>query len=78
MNVVLRPIIKAHENINLTDSGGIWIRVWGLMEKDDTYIVAGVMVGGLPFNCIQTMSIFISQQISSNFTKNDITYKPFT
>ena len=46
MNVVLRPILNAHKNVNLTDSGGVWRRVWGLMEKDGTYIVAGVMVGG--------------------------------
>ena len=43
---MLRPIITAHENINLTDNGGIWRRVWGLMEKDGTYTVVGVMVGG--------------------------------
>ena len=38
-------MINAHENINLIDSGGIWRRVWGLMEKDGTYIVAGVRIG---------------------------------
>ena len=43
---MLRPIINAHKNINLTECGGVWRRVWGLMEKDGTYIVAGVMVGG--------------------------------
>ena len=43
---VLRPLINTHENINLTDSGGVWRRVLGLMEKDGTYIVVGVMVGG--------------------------------
>ena len=37
---MLRPSINTHKNINLTDSGGIWRRVWGLMEKDGTYIVA--------------------------------------
>ena len=42
----LRLIINAHKNINLTDSGGVRRRVWGLMEKDGTYIVAGVMLGG--------------------------------
>ncbi len=43
---MLRPILNAHKNVNLADSGGVWRRVWGLMEKDGTYIVAGVMVGG--------------------------------
>ena len=41
---MLRPITNTHENINLTDSGGIWRRVWGLMEKDGIYIVVGVIV----------------------------------
>ena len=40
------PIINAHENINLTDSWGEWRRVWGLMKKDGTYIIADVMAGG--------------------------------
>ena len=43
---MLRPIINTHKNINLTDSGAIWRTVWGIMEKDGIYIVAGVMVGG--------------------------------
>ena len=42
---VLKPIINAHENINWTDRGGVWGRVWGLMEKGGIYIVVGVMVG---------------------------------
>ena len=42
---MLRPIINAHKNIILTDSGGVWRRAWGLTEKHCTYIVAGVMVG---------------------------------
>ena len=40
----MADIINAHQNINLTDSGGIWRRVWGLLEKDGTYIVAGMVV----------------------------------
>ena len=43
---MLRSIIDAHKNINLTASGGLWRRVWDLIEKDLTYIVAGVMVSG--------------------------------
>ena len=35
-----------HKNINLTDSGGVGRRVWELMEKDSTYVVAGMVVGG--------------------------------
>ena len=27
------------KKVKLTDSRGMWIRVWGLMEKDGTYIV---------------------------------------
>ena len=46
MMIVLRSIINAHENIISTDSGGVWRKIWGLMEKVGTYIVAGVMVGG--------------------------------
>ena len=43
---MLGPILNAHKNVKLRDSGGVWRRLWGLMEKDGTYIVAGVMVGG--------------------------------
>ena len=32
-------ILNAHYNVKLTDSGCVWWRVWGLMEKDGTYIV---------------------------------------
>ena len=43
---MLGPFLNSHKNVKLTDSEGVWRRVWRLMEKDDTYIVAGVMVGG--------------------------------
>ena len=44
MNVDLSPIINAHKNF--TNSGSICRRVEWLMEKDGTYIVMDVMVGG--------------------------------
>ena len=43
---MLGHILNAHKNVNLADSGGMWRRVWRLMEKDGTYTVAGAMVGG--------------------------------
>ena len=39
MNVVLRPILNSNKNVKITDSRGVWRRVWGLMEKYGTYIV---------------------------------------
>ena len=36
---MLGPILNSHKNVKLTDSWGMWRRVWGLMEKDGTYIV---------------------------------------
>ena len=32
-------ILKAHKNVKLIDCGGVWRRLWGLIEKDGTYIV---------------------------------------
>ena len=35
---MLGPILNSHKKVELADSRGVWIRVWGLMEKDGTYI----------------------------------------
>ena len=32
-------ILYSRKKVRLTDSRGVWIRVWWLIEKDSTYIV---------------------------------------
>ena len=35
---MLGSILNSHKKVKLTDRRGVWIRVWGLIEKDGTYL----------------------------------------
>ena len=75
---MLRPIINAHKDMNLIDSAGAGRRVWGLMEKDGTYIVSAVIVCGVKWylrcfrSCVESFDFFVYIDICICFLLSNV------